>query len=75
MFKYDVRDYVKIYDKCFDESFCNNSVQYLNQQTWIKSMMVDYNNNEVPNDNQLSVLYNDSCIFSEHITYFIREAV
>ena len=75
MFKYDVRDYVKIYDKCFDESFCNNSVQYLNQQTWIRSMMVDYNNNEVPNDNELSVLYNDSSIFTEHITNFIREAV
>jgi predicted 2-oxoglutarate/Fe(II)-dependent dioxygenase YbiX len=75
MFKYDVKDYVKIYDKCFDESFCNDSVQYLNQQTWNKHTMEDYDGNKVEHDTELSVLSNDSSMFTEHITNVIRKAV
>jgi predicted 2-oxoglutarate/Fe(II)-dependent dioxygenase YbiX len=75
MFKYDVKDYVKIYDKCFSESFCNDAVAYLNLQNWTKHTMEDYNGNKFTDDTELSNFYDSDSKYTKHIFPIIQKAI
>lgn len=75
MFKYDVKDYVKVYDKCFSESFCNDAIEHLNQKTWTQHTMSDYNGKKYTDDTELSTLYDDDNIYTKQIFSVIRKAV